>query len=74
MSANSAASSIRWKSRQESIASRLSCRANRTFETEINLLAGQKSEVKDRARDKGSIEQNDAMIKQIAQQGASNPR
>jgi hypothetical protein len=45
----------------------------RTFETEINLLAGQKSEVKT-ALVKGSIEQNDAMIKQIAQQAASNPR
>ncbi len=45
----------------------------RTFETEINLLAGQKSEVKTELV-KGSIEQNDAMIKQIAQQGASNPR
>src|SRR5882762_3379786 len=45
----------------------------RTFETEINLLAGQKSEVKTELL-KGSIEQNDATIKQIAQQGASNPR
>jgi hypothetical protein len=45
----------------------------RTFETEINLLAGQKSEVKSELV-KGSIEQNDGMIKQIAQQAASNPR
>jgi PEGA domain-containing protein len=45
----------------------------RTFETEINLLAGQKSEVKTELV-KGSIEQNDAMIKQVAQQTASKPR
>jgi hypothetical protein len=45
----------------------------RTFETEVNLLAGQKSEVKTDLV-KGSIEQNDAMIKQIAQQATSNPR
>jgi PEGA domain-containing protein len=45
----------------------------RTFETEVNLLAGQKSEVKTDLV-KGSIEQNDAMIKQVAQQAASNPR
>jgi hypothetical protein len=45
----------------------------RTFETEINLLAGQKSEVKTELM-KGSIKQNDAMIKQIAQQAAPNPR
>ena len=45
----------------------------RTFETEINLLAGQKSEVKTDLV-KGSIEQNDAMVKQVAQQTASNPR
>jgi PEGA domain-containing protein len=45
----------------------------RTFETEVNLLAGQKSEVKTDLV-KGSIEQNDAMVKQIAQQAASNPR
>jgi hypothetical protein len=45
----------------------------RTFETEISLLAGQKSEVKTELV-KGSIEQNDAMIKQIAQQTASKPR
>jgi hypothetical protein len=45
----------------------------RTFETEVNLLAGQKSEVKTDLL-KGSIEQNDAMIKQVAQQSASNPR
>ncbi len=44
----------------------------RTFETEVNLLAGQKTEVKTDLV-KGSIEQNDAMIKQIAQQTASNP-
>jgi hypothetical protein len=45
----------------------------RTFETEVNLLAGQKSEVKTELV-KGSIEQNDAMIKQVAQQAAANPR
>jgi PEGA domain len=45
----------------------------RTFETEVNLLTGQKSEVKTDLV-KGSIEQNDAMIKQVAQQAASNPR
>jgi hypothetical protein len=45
----------------------------RTFETEVNLLAGQKSELKTDLV-KGSIEQNDAMIKQVAQQAASNPR
>jgi hypothetical protein len=45
----------------------------RTFETEVNLLAGQKSEVKTDLL-KGSIEQNDAMVKQVAQQSASNPR
>jgi len=45
----------------------------RTFETEVNLLAGQKSEVKTELV-KGSIEQNDAMIKQSARQAASNPR
>jgi len=45
----------------------------RTFETEVNLLAGQKSEVKtDLVR--GSIKQNDAMVRQVAQQAASNPR
>lgn len=44
----------------------------RTFETEINLVAGQKSEVKTELV-KGSIKQNDAMIKQVAQ-AASNPR
>ena len=44
----------------------------RTFETEINLLSGQKSEVKtDLVR--GSIEQNDAMIKPVAQRTAVNP-
>jgi len=36
-------------------------------------LAGQKSEVKTELV-KGSIEQNDAMIKQSARQAASNPR
>lgn len=45
----------------------------RTFETEVNLLAGQKSEVKTDLV-KGSIEQNDAMIKQVAQQSPANPR
>ncbi|HKV61938.1 MAG TPA: PEGA domain-containing protein [Candidatus Acidoferrum sp.] len=44
----------------------------RTFETEITLLAGQKSEVKTDLV-KGSIEQNDAMMKQVAQRTASNP-
>src|SRR5713101_6850033 len=45
----------------------------RTFETEVNLLAGQKSEVKTDLVT-GSIEQNDAMIRQVAQRAASNPR
>jgi len=45
----------------------------RTFETEVNLLAGQKSEVKTDLV-KGSIQQNDAMVRQVAQQAASNPR
>jgi hypothetical protein len=45
----------------------------RTFETEVNLLAGQKSEVKTDLV-KGSIEQNDAMIKQVAQRSASKPQ
>ncbi len=45
----------------------------RTFETEVNLLAGQKSEVKTDLV-KGSIKQNDAMVRQVAQQAASNPR
>ena len=45
----------------------------RTFETEVNLLAGQKSEVKTDLV-KGSIEQNDAMIRQVAQQATPNPR
>jgi len=45
----------------------------RTFETEVNLLAGQKSEVKTDLV-KGSIEQNDAMIKQVSQKAAANPR
>jgi hypothetical protein len=44
----------------------------RTFETEVNLLEGQKSEVKTDLVP-GSIEQNDAMIKPAAQQSASNP-
>lgn len=44
----------------------------RTFETEINLVAGQKSEVKTELV-KGSIKQNDAMVRQVAQ-AASNPR
>jgi PEGA domain-containing protein len=45
----------------------------RTFETEVNLLAGQKSEVKTELV-KGSIEQNTAVIKQVAQRTSSNPR
>jgi len=45
----------------------------RTFETELNLLAGQKSEVKTDLV-KGSIRQNDAMVKQAAQQTAATPR
>jgi len=45
----------------------------RTFETEVNLLAGQKSEVKTDLV-KGSIEQNDAMVKQVAQQATPSPR
>ena len=45
----------------------------RTFEAEVNLLAGQKSEVKTDLV-KGSIKQNDAMVKQVAQQAAPNPR
>lgn len=45
----------------------------RTFETEVNLLAGQKTEVKTDLV-KGSIEQNDAMIKQVAQRSVPNPR
>lgn len=45
----------------------------RTFETELNLLAGQKSEVKTELV-KGSIELNDATIKQVAQQTESKPR
>jgi hypothetical protein len=44
----------------------------RTFETEVNLLAGQKSEVKTDLV-KGSIKQNDAMIKRVAQQAPSDP-
>lgn len=44
----------------------------RTFETEVNLVAGQKSEVKTELV-KGSIKQNDAMVRQVAQ-AASNPR
>src|SRR6266849_5532518 len=45
----------------------------RPFETEFVLLAGQKSEVKTDLV-KGSIEQNDATIKQVAQRTVSNPR
>ncbi len=45
----------------------------RTFETELNLLPGQKSEVKTELV-KGSIQQNDAMIRQVAQQTSPNPR
>ena len=45
----------------------------RTFETEVNLLAGQKSEVKTELV-KGSIELNDGMIKQVAQHTEPNPR
>jgi hypothetical protein len=45
----------------------------RTFDTEVTLLAGQKTEVKTELA-KGSIEQNDAMIKSVAQRAASNPR
>ena len=45
----------------------------RTFDTEVNLLAGQKSEVKTDLV-KGSIQQNDAMIRQVAQQLPPNPR
>lgn len=44
----------------------------RTFETEVTLLAGQKTEVKTELA-KGSIVQNDAMVKQVAQRDASNP-
>lgn len=43
----------------------------RTFETEVNLLAGQKSEVKTELV-KGSIQQNDATIRHVSQQTASN--
>jgi hypothetical protein len=45
----------------------------RTFETEVNLLAGQKTEVKTELA-KGSIEQNSALVKQVAERIASNPR
>jgi hypothetical protein len=45
----------------------------RTFETEVNLLAGQKSELKTDLV-KGSIKQNDSMVRQVAQQAASNQR
>lgn len=45
----------------------------RTFETEVNLLAGQKSEVKTELV-KGSIEQNTPVIKQVAQRTPANPR
>lgn len=44
----------------------------RTFETEVNLLAGQKSEVKTELV-KGSIEMNDAMVKQVAQKTETKP-
>jgi hypothetical protein len=44
----------------------------RTFDTEVTLLAGQKTEVKTELA-KGSIEQNDAMVRQVAQRTASNP-
>jgi hypothetical protein len=44
----------------------------RTFDTEVTLLAGQKTEVKTELA-KGSIEQNDAMVKQVAQRTPSNP-
>lgn len=43
----------------------------RTFETEVNLLAGQRSEVKTELV-KGSIQQNDATIRHVSQQTASN--
>lgn len=45
----------------------------RTFETEVNLLADQKTEVKTDLV-KGSIEQNDEAIKPVARQTASNVR
>jgi PEGA domain len=45
----------------------------RAFETEVNLLPEQRLEVKTELV-KGSIEQNDAMMKQVAQRTASNPR
>jgi hypothetical protein len=45
----------------------------RTFDTEVTLLAGQKTEVKTELA-KGSIEQNDAMVKQVAQRAAANPQ
>ena len=45
----------------------------RTFDTEVTLLAGQKTEVKTELA-KGSIEQNDAMVKQVAQAATANPR
>lgn len=44
----------------------------RTFETEVTLLAGQKSEVKTDLL-KGSIEQNDAMVRQVAKQTSPAP-
>jgi hypothetical protein len=45
----------------------------RTFEAEIDLIAGQKSEVKTELI-KGSIEMNDAAVRQVAQHTESNPR
>ena len=45
----------------------------RTFETELDLLEGQKSEVKTELV-KGSIQQNDSSVKQVAQRQAPNPR
>jgi len=45
----------------------------RTFETELDLIAGQKSEVKTELL-KGSIEMNDAAVRQVAQRTESNPR
>ena len=45
----------------------------RTFETELDLLEGQKSEVKTELV-KGSIQQNDSSVKQVAQRTSSNPR
>lgn len=44
----------------------------RTFDTEVTLLAGQKTEVKTELA-KGSIEQNDTLVRQVAQRTTSNP-